>query len=159
MHYKAVLRLRSPMLALATSTVIAAAVALAGCTSDGTPDLTTYANSVGSFVSNLFGSKSEDQPQVAHNAAAVEPSAPKPNSATPQPKHSAVAAAAPAHPAKPHSQPAKTKTATKVPKPSPKQQASAESQSPQESATSPSLSGAAPVLAPGSFDNRVESRR
>jgi hypothetical protein len=44
-------------------------------------------------------------------------------------------------------------------KPSPKRQASAEPQSPPESPTPPLLSGAAPTLPTGSFDNRVGSRR
>jgi hypothetical protein len=108
-------------------------------------------------VRNLFGSKSEDQPPVAHNEVSpVEPSAPKTKSASSKPKHPAVAAA-PAHSAKLRSQPAKT--ATEVPKASLKRQASAEPQSPPESATPPLLGGAAPTLPTGSFDNGVGSRR
>jgi hypothetical protein len=87
-----------------TATVVAAAIALAGCTSDGTPASTGNTGSIGSFVRNLFGSKSEDQPPVAHNVAPVEPSAPKTKSARSKPKHPAVVAAR-AHPAKLRSQP------------------------------------------------------
>jgi len=93
MRYKLVLRSRCPVRALLTSTVVAAAIALAGCTSDGTPALSGNAGSISSFIRNLFGSKSEDQPPVAHNEAPVEPSAPKAKSATSKPKRSAVAAA------------------------------------------------------------------
>jgi hypothetical protein len=151
------LRSRSLVRALLTSTVVAAAIALAGCTSDGTPALSGNAGSISSFIRNLFGSKSEDQPPVAHNEAPVEPSAPKAKSATSKPKHPAVAAGA--HPAKLRSQLANSKTATEMPKPSPKRQVSAEPQSPPESPTPPLLSGAAPTLPTGSFDNRVGSRR
>ncbi len=49
-----------------TATVVAAAVALAGCTSDGRPPSTGDSGSVGSFVRNLFRSKSEDQPPGPH---------------------------------------------------------------------------------------------
>jgi len=153
-----VLRSQSPVRALLTSTVVAAAIALAGCTSDGTPASTGNSGSIGSFVRDLFGSKSEDQTPVTHNEAPVEPSAPKRKSATSKPKLTAVATA-PAHPAKLRSQPANTKTATEVTKPSPTRQASAEPQSPPESATPPLLSGAAPTLPTGSFDNPVGSRR
>ena len=93
MRYKLVLRSRCPVRALLTSTVVAAAIALAGCTSDGTPALSGNAGSISSFIRNLFGSKSEDQPPVAHNEAPVEPSAPKAKSATSKPKRSAVAVA------------------------------------------------------------------
>src|SRR5262249_61782891 len=78
---------------LLTSTVVAAAIALAGCTSDGTPASTENSGSIGSFVRNLFGIKSEDQAAVAHNEASVEPPAPKTKPATSKPKHPAVAAA------------------------------------------------------------------
>ena len=138
-----------------TATVVAAAIALAGCTSDGTPASTGNSGSIGSFVRNLFRSKSEDQPPAAHNEAPIEPSAPKTKSMTSKSKHPAVAAAA-AHLARLRSQPAKT--ATEVRKPSPGQ-ASAEPQTPPESATPPLLSGAAPTLPTGSFDSRVGSRR
>jgi hypothetical protein len=57
------------------------------------------------------------------------------------------------------SQLANSKTATEVPKPSPKRQASAEPQSPPEIPTPPLLSGAAPTLPTGSFENHVGSRR
>ena len=154
--YKLVLRSRSRVRALLMSTALVGAIALAGCTSDGTPASTGNAGSIGSFVRNLFGSKSEDQPPVAHNEAPVEPSAPKTKSARSKPRHTAVAAA-PAHPAKLRSQPAKT--VTEVPKTSPKRQASAEPQSPPESASTPLLGGAAPTLPTGRFDNRVGSQR
>ena len=153
MRYKLLLRSRCPVHALLTSTVVAAAVALAGCTSDGTPALSENA-SITSFVRDLFGSKSEDQPPVAHSEAPVKPSAPKAKSATSKPKHPAVAAAG-AHPAKL----AKSKTATEVPKASPKREAGAEPQNPSESSTPHSLSGAAPTLPTGSFENRVGSPR
>ena len=158
MRYKLLLRSRCPVHALLTSTVVAAAVALAGCTSDGTPALSENAASITSFVRNLFGSKSEDETPVTQNEAPVEPSAPKAKSATSKPKHPAVAAAG-AHPTKRRSQPANSKTATEVPKPSPKRQASVEPQIPPESATPPLLSGAAPTLPTASFDNPVGSRR
>jgi hypothetical protein len=154
MRYKLLLRSRCPVHALLTSTVVAAAVALAGCTSDGTPALSENAASITSFVRNLFGSKSEDQPAVAHNEAPVKPSAPKAKSATSKPKHPAVAAAG-AHPAKL----AKSKTATEVPKASPKREAGAEPQNPSESSTPHLLSGAAPTLPTGSFENRAGSPR
>src|SRR2546430_3027435 len=69
-----------------TATVIAAAIALAGCTSDGTPASTGNSGSIGSFVRNLFRSKSEDQPPATHNEVPVVPPAPKINSATFKPK-------------------------------------------------------------------------
>src|SRR6516165_4033516 len=87
------LRSRSLVRALLTSTVVAAAIALAGCTSDGTPASTENSGNIGSFVRNLFGIKSEDQAAVAHNEASVEPPAPKTKPATSKPKHPAVAAA------------------------------------------------------------------
>jgi len=150
MRYK--LRSRCPVRALLTSTVVAAAIALAGCTSDGTSALSGNADSISGFIRNLFGSKSEDQPPVAHNEAPLEPSAPKAKSATSKPKRSAVAAAR-AHAAK------LAKRKTVVPKPTPERKASAEPPSPPESSTPPVLSGAAPTLPTGSFENRVGSRR
>ena len=155
-RYQLMLRSRSLVRAVVTSTVVAAAIALAGCTSDGTPASTENSGSIGSFVRNLFGIKSEDQAAVAHNEASVEPPAPKTKPATSKPKHPAVAAA-PAHSGKLRSQPAKT--ATEMPKASLKRQANAEPQSPPESATPPLLGGAAPTLPTGSFDNGVGSRR
>jgi hypothetical protein len=141
--------------ALLTSTVVAAAVALAGCTFDGTPAPTGNPGSIGSFVRNLFGSKSEDQTPAAHDEARVEPSGPKAKPATSKRKHPAVATAR-AHPAKP---PANTETAiARAPKPSPKQ-ASAEPQSTPGTATPPLLSGAAPTLPVGSFDDRFSPSR
>ena len=92
-RYQLTLRSRSLVRALLTSTVVAAAIALAGCTSDGTPASTENSGSIGSFVRNLFGIKSEDQAAVAHNEASVEPPAPKTKPATSKPKHPAVAAA------------------------------------------------------------------
>ena len=92
-RYQLTLRSRSLVRALLTSTVVAAAIALAGCTSDGTPASTENSGSIGGFVRNLFGIKSEDQAAVAHNEASVEPPAPKTKSATSKPKHPAVAAA------------------------------------------------------------------
>jgi hypothetical protein len=132
------------------ATVVAASVALAGCTSDGTRASTGDSGSVGSFVRNLFRSNSEDQPPVPHNevpplasneapagpSSPVERSTPKTKSGTSKPKYSAVAVT-----------------------PASKQQASAEPQSPPESATPPLLSGASPTLPTGSFDNRVGARR
>jgi hypothetical protein len=92
-RYQLVLRSRSLVRALLTSTVVAAAIALAGCTSDGTPASTENSGNIGSFVRNLFGIKSEDQAAVAHNEASVEPPAPKTKPATSKSKHPAVAAA------------------------------------------------------------------
>ena len=92
-RYQLMLRSRSLVRAVVTSTVVAAAIALAGCTSDGTPASTENSGSIGSFVRNLFGIKSEDQAAVAHNEASVEPPAPKTKPATSKPKHPAVAAA------------------------------------------------------------------
>src|SRR5215467_10112598 len=92
-RYQLMLRSRSLVRALVTSTVVAAAIALAGCTSDGTPASTENSGSIGGFVRNLFGIKSEDQAAVAHNEASVEPPAPKTKPATSKPKHPAVAAA------------------------------------------------------------------
>jgi hypothetical protein len=107
------LRSRSLVRALLTSTVVAAAIALAGCTSDGTPASTENSGSIGSFVRNLFGIKSEDQAAVAHNEASVEPPAPKTKPATSKPKHPAVAAAGATQPKSgpqpgPSAQPQKT---------------------------------------------------
>jgi hypothetical protein len=153
------LRSRSLVRALLTSTVVAAAMALGGCTSDGTPASTGNAGSIGSFIRNLFESKGDDQPPAAHNEAPVEPSAPKTKSATSKPKHPAVAAAE-AHPAKLRAPRANKKTAIAlVPKPSPKRQASAEPRSMPESTTPPLLSGAAPTVPVESFDNRFSSSR
>src|SRR5262249_2467181 len=92
-RYQLMLRSRSLVRALLTSTVVAAAIALAGCTSDGTPASTENSGSIGSFVRNLFGIKSEDQAAVAHKEASVEPPAPKTKPATSKPNHPAVAAA------------------------------------------------------------------
>ena len=159
MRYRFMQRLRFLVHALLTSIVVAAAVALAGCTFDGTPASTGNPGSIGSFLRNLFGSKSEDQPPVTHNEARVEPSAPMAKPATSKPKRPAVAAAR-AHPAKLRTRPANAKTAIAfVPKPSPRQQASAEPQSMPVSASPPLLSGAAPTLPVGSFESRFSSSR
>ena len=155
--YQLMQRSRFLVPALLASTVVAAAVALAGCTFDGTPASTGNSGSIGSFVRNLFGSKSEDQPPVAHDEARVEPSAPKAKPARSKPKHAAVAAPG-AHPAKPRPQPANTETAARAPKPSPKQ-ASAEPQSTPGSATLPLLTGTAPTLPVGTFDNLFSPSR
>jgi len=154
-RYKDRLRSRSPVrVRFLTATVVAAAIALAGCTSDGMPTSTGDSGSIGSFVRNLFGFKSEDQAAVAHNEASVEPPAPKTKPATSKPKHPPVAVAAAAR-AKLRSRRPTTKTVAEVPK---KQQASAKPQSPHESTTPPLLSGAAATLPTGSFDNPVGSR-
>src|SRR5262245_57466270 len=112
-RYQLVLRSRSLVRALLTSTVVAAAIALAGCTSDGTPASTENSGSIGSFARNLFGIKSEDQAAVAHNEASVEPPAPKTKPATSKSKHPAVAAAGATQPKSgpqpgPSAQPQKT---------------------------------------------------
>ena len=112
-RYQLTLRSRSLVRALLTSTVVAAAIALAGCTSDGTPASTENSGSIGSFVRNLFGIKSEDQAAVAHNEASVEPPALKTKPATSTPKHPAVAAAGATQPKSgpqpgPSAQPQKT---------------------------------------------------
>src|SRR5215469_4703323 len=110
-RYQLMLRSRSLVRALLTSTVVA--IALAGCTSDGTPASTENSGSIGSFVRNLFGIKSEDPAAVAHNEASVEPPAPKTKAATSKPKHPAVAAAGATQPRSvqqpgPSAQPQKT---------------------------------------------------
>ena len=112
-RYELVLRSQSAARALLTLTVVAAAIALAGCTSDGTPASTGNSGSIGSFVRNLFGIKSEDQAAVAHNEASVEPPAPKTKPATSKSKHPAVAAAGATQPKSgpqpgPSAQPQKT---------------------------------------------------
>src|SRR5262249_26678875 len=121
-RYQLILRSRSLVRALLTSTVVAAAIALAGCTSDGTPASTENSGSIGSFVRNPFGIKSEDQAAVAHNEAAVRPPAPN----TSRPKHPAVAAAGATQPktgpqrghlAQPQKTPAPPPTKTKHPAP------------------------------------------
>src|SRR5215470_16023540 len=145
--------------ACALTSTVAAAIVLAGCTSDGTPASTENSGSIGSFVRNLFGIKNEDQAAVAHNEASVEPPAPKTKPATSKPKHPAVAAAGAIRP-KSGPQMANKKTAIALaPKPSPKRQASTEPQSTPESTTPPLLSGAAPTVPVGSFDNRFSSSR
>ena len=116
-RYQLMLRSRSLVRAVVTSTVVAAAIALAGCTSDGTPASTENSGSIGSFVRNLFGIKSEDQAAVAHNEASVEPPASKTKPAVaaagatqpksvPQPGPSAEPQKTPAQPRKKAKQPA-----------------------------------------------------
>jgi hypothetical protein len=150
-RYQLMLRSRSLVDTLLRPTVVVAAIALAECTPGGTASTGT-SGSIGSFVSNLFGSKTGDQTPVAQNAAPIEASAPKSKPATPKPKHSAVAAAGAKKPAN-----TKTRIAI-VPKSSPQRPPSAEPQSTPESTpestTTPLLSGAAPTLPVGSFDNR-----
>src|SRR6516165_679133 len=107
-RYQLMLRSRSLVRALLTSTVVAAAIALAGCTSDGTPASTENSGSIGSFVRNLFGIKSEDPAAVAHNEASAEPPAPKTKPATSKPKHPAVAASKSGPQPGPSAQPQKT---------------------------------------------------
>src|SRR6516225_6347124 len=107
-RYQLTLRSRSLVRALLTSTVVAAAIALAGCTSDGTPASTENSGSIGSFVRNLFGIKSEDPAAVAHNEASAEPPAPKTKPATSKPKHPAVAASKSGPQPGPSAQPQKT---------------------------------------------------
>src|SRR5207253_893328 len=136
-RYQLMLRSRSLVRALLTSIVVTAAMTIAGCIPGGTPASTGNSGSIGSFIHNLFGLKSEDQAPVAHNETPIEPSAPRTKPATSKPKHPAVAAAG-AHPAKLRAQPANKKTAIAlVPKPSPKRQASADPQSTPESTTPP----------------------
>jgi hypothetical protein len=94
---------------------------------------------------------------MAHNEAPVERPAPTAKSTTSKPKRPAVAAAG-AHPAK-LAKLAKSKTTTEVPKPLPKREAGAELQNPSASRTPSLLSGAAPTLPTGTFENRVGSRR
>jgi murein L,D-transpeptidase YafK len=100
---------------------------------------------VGGFFSGLFGSKSEDQatPQPAETASSSKPKAKPAASAS---KPSATAAARP----KSEPQPA-TKTADAAPKASaPKQETNA----PPANNTANALSGAAPTVPSGGFDNR-----
>jgi hypothetical protein len=119
------------------ATTVAAAIAPAGCATDGSPPSTGDSGSVSSFVGNLFRSKSDDQPLVPHNEVPV-PSAPQTTAKLP-PRPTG-------------------KTGTEVPRPALKQQTIAERPSPPESAAPPVLSGAAPTLPSGSFDNGVGSR-
>ena len=100
---------------------------------------------VGSFFSGLFGSKSEDQatPQPAETASSSKPKAKPAASAS---KPTATAAARP----KSEAQPA-TKTADAAPKASPPKQ---ETNAPPANNTANVLSGAAPTVPSGGFDNR-----
>jgi murein L,D-transpeptidase YafK len=100
---------------------------------------------VGGFFSGLFGSKSEDQatPQPAETASSSKPKAKPAASAS---KPSATAAA------RPKSEPqSATKTADAAPKASPPKQ---ETNAPPASNTANVLSGAAPTVPSGGFDNR-----
>jgi outer membrane biosynthesis protein TonB len=109
-----------------TATVLTAAVALAGCTSDGTPASPGDLGSVGNFVQPPV--PPSEVPQAAQNEAPIKPPAPKTKPVTSKPKQSAVAVTPP-----------------------PEQKASAEPQSPPESAAPSVLSGAASILSTGSF--------
>jgi murein L,D-transpeptidase YafK len=113
---------------------------------------------IGSLVGNLFGSKSEGQAPAARNTSPVQASAPKTKPATATPVPPAAPGAIRSGP-----QPANTKIASALlPKPAsppPKRQASAEPQSTPKSTTTALLSGAAPTIPAGSFDNRLGSWR
>jgi murein L,D-transpeptidase YafK len=101
---------------------------------------------VGSFFSGLFGSKSEDQAaatQASQPAASTSSNAKKPAAAS---KSSAIAAARP----KSEPQPT-TKTANAAPRASPPKQ---ETNAPPANNTGNVLSGAAPTMPSGGFDNR-----
>src|SRR5262245_6290447 len=155
------LRSRSLVRALLTSTVVAAAMALAACTFDGTPASTESSGGIDSFVRNLFGSKGQDQAPVTHNEPPVGPPAPKSNPASAKPKHPAVAAAG-AHPnsAERGGQPASNKSAIALlPEPSAKRQASAEPVGMAGGTTPPLLRDAGPPPPVGSLDNRFHSWR
>jgi len=127
-----------------TATLVTAAIALAGCTSDRTPTPTGDSGNSGSFIHNLFESSSEGQlpvphnevPSVPHNETPVEPLPPNTKSVTSKIKQPAVPVAPP-----------------------PKQHATAEPQTPAESAAPPALSGAVPILSTGRFENRAGSPR
>ena len=109
----------------------------------------------GSFVGNLFGSKSEDQTPAPHTAPPGEALGPKTKPATSKP---IPAAAAGAIRSESEPQSANTKTANiLVPQPPsvrPKRQASSEPQTTSERTTSPLLLGASPTVPAGSFDKR-----
>jgi murein L,D-transpeptidase YafK len=115
---------------------------------------------IGSLVSNLFGSKSEGQAPAARNTPPVQASAPSTRPAAGTPPHPAEAAAGAIRSGP---QPANTKIASAlVPKPPsapPKRQAGAEPQSIPGSTSTALLSGAAPTIPAGSFDNRFGSWR
>jgi len=147
------------MRALLTLSMVAVAIALAGCAQDGTPTSTGNSGSIDSFVRNLFGSKNEDQTPAADNEAPSEPSANKTKPANSTPKHPAVAAAR-VRPAKHQAEPANKKPAIALaPKPPAKRQGSAEPQSRPESKTPHLLSGAAPTAPVESLDNSFSSPR
>jgi hypothetical protein len=103
---------------------------------------------VGSFFSNLFGSKAED-PRATQPAEASA-SKSKPAASAAKRGQSAAGASRP----KSEPPPAETKTANAATKPPPsKQEANTEPQKDTESAPS-LLSGAAPTKPSGAFDNR-----
>jgi hypothetical protein len=109
------------------------------------------AGSSGGFLSNLFGSKSEDQGASARSAPAAEPAKPKSAAAPAKPAHTTVAAK------KPEPSPSEAKTAVAA-KPSPaKQEANAEQQG--NTSTTSLLNGAAPTMPSGGFDSRFGAWR
>jgi murein L,D-transpeptidase YafK len=120
-------------------------------------------DSTGSFSANLFGSKGNDQITAAPNPPPAEASAPKTNRAISRPAHPAVTAAGAIQPTSEPRLANNTGPASAlVPKPPgapPKRQANAEPQSTPESTTTALLSGAAPTVPAGSFDNRFGSWR
>jgi hypothetical protein len=113
------------------ATVLAAVVALAGCASDRIPASTGDLSSTGTLVEPPV--PPGELLQVAQNEVPIEPPAPKTKPVTSKPKQFDVA----------------------VMPTSPERQSSAESQSPPESAAPSALTGAAPILSTGTFDNRV----
>jgi murein L,D-transpeptidase YafK len=109
------------------------------------------AGSSGGFLSNLFGSKSEDQGAGARSAPAAEPAKPKSAAVPAKPAHTTVAAK------KPEPSPSEAKTAVAA-KPSPaKQEANAEQQG--NTSTTSLLNGAAPTMPSGGFDSRFGAWR
>jgi hypothetical protein len=109
------------------------------------------AGSSGGFLSNLFGSKSEDQGAAARSAPAAEPAKPKSAAVPAKPAHTTVAAK------KPEPSPSEAKTAVAA-KPSPaKQEANAEQQG--NTSTTSLLNGAAPTMPSGGFDSRFGAWR
>jgi hypothetical protein len=109
------------------------------------------AGSSGGFLSNLFGSKSEDQGAAARSAPAAEPAKPKSTAVPAKPAHTTVAAK------KPEPSPSEAKTGAAA-KPSPvKQEANAEQQG--KTTTTSLLNGAAPTMPSGGFDSRFGAWR
>jgi murein L,D-transpeptidase YafK len=110
------------------------------------------AGSSGGFLSNLFGSKSEDQGTAARTQPA-EPAKPKSAAAPAKPAHTTVATK------KPEPTPAEAKTANAVAaKPSSaKQEAKVEPQG--DTTTTSLLNGAAPTMPSNGFDSRFGAWR